>query len=211
MDVLVEKIVFAWMSMNLRKGKPTGNDGCYHWFAFWICALLGFAALPGDEPLPFNKLLFPHVPTPLLLVGMVSVVLQGNVFNFPVWCLCNKKQMFLGMHCQSGGGVGSTFCMGWHARVYAANYHFLYLGDGFLVLQCSAANIAPAKWYQARRGARGHCFESVWFLSGKMCLEYKSGWSSDESLHSGVPQVSVIVIYFACLPLPPCFCCFCLL
>ena len=124
MDVLVEKMVFAWMSMNLRKGKSTGNDGCYHWFAFWICTLLGFAALPGDEPLPFNKLLFPHVPTPLLLLGMVAVVLQGNVFNFPVWCLCNKKQMFLGMHCQSGGGVESTFCMGWQCQSLCCKLSF---------------------------------------------------------------------------------------
>lgn len=165
MDVLVEKMVFAWMSMNLRKGKSTGNDGCYHWFAVWICTLLGFAALPGDEPLPFNKLLFPHVPTPLLLVGMVAVVLQGNVFNFPVWCLCNKKQMLLGMHCQSGGGVGSTFCMGWQCQSLCCKLSFFVFGRRFLGFAMLGSEHCTCKMVSSK-GSKGAlfwiCLVSFW-------------------------------------------------
>ena len=147
-------------------------------------------------------------PRPFCLLVWLQLFCRVMCLTFRCDALATRNRCFWVCIANLAMGLGVPFVWAGNARVYAANYHFLYLGDGFLVLQCSAANIAPAKWYQAR-GARGHCFESVWFLSGKMCLEYKSGWSSDESLHSGVPQVSVTVIYFACLP--PCFCCFCLL
>ena len=103
-----------------------------------------FAALE-TIPLPFNQLLFKHGPILLLLVGIVAVVLQGNVFQTGRLDSFTTRESCFWVCI--GDVLGVPFVWDGNAIVSAANYPFCWhFGVWETILGFArAANIATCK------------------------------------------------------------------